>query len=46
MRESAAKVAMRRMGTAEEVADVVVWLMGGGAGYVNGSVVEVNGGLS
>lgn len=39
------KVGQRRFGTAEEVADVVVWLMGKEAGYVNGSVVEVNGGL-
>jgi len=39
------KVGQRRFGTAEEVADVVVWLMGKDASYVNGSVVEVNGGL-
>lgn len=34
-----------RMGTAGEVADVVAFLMGEGARYVNGSVVEVDGGL-
>jgi len=39
------KVGQRRFGSAEEVADVVVWLMGAEAGYVNGSVVEINGGL-
>ncbi|PQE10871.1 short-chain dehydrogenase reductase sdr protein [Rutstroemia sp. NJR-2017a BBW] len=37
-------VAMRRFGLPEEVADVVVYLMGDGAKYMNGSVVEVNGG--
>lgn len=37
--------ALERVGTPEEVADVVVFLMGGGAGYMNGSVVEVDGGL-
>lgn len=30
----------RRLGTPEEVADVLVWLMSGEAGFVNGSVVE------
>jgi len=39
------QVGQRRFGTADEVADVVVWLMGDEARYVNGSVVEVNGGL-
>lgn len=38
------KVAMGRFGTAEEVAEVVAFLMGDGASYMNGSVVEVNGG--
>ncbi|KAM3073594.1 hypothetical protein ACMFMG_004520 [Clarireedia jacksonii] len=38
-------VAMGRFGLPEEVADVVVYLMGEGAKYVNGSVVEVNGGM-
>lgn len=39
-----AKVAMGRLGTAEECADVVAFLMSQEARYVNGSVVEVNGG--
>lgn len=43
---SAASVSMGRLGTPEEVADVVVFLMGEEAKYMNGSVVEVNGGLS
>lgn len=34
-----------RLGTPEEVADVVVFLMGDGALFMNGSVVEVDGGL-
>lgn len=37
--------ALGRMGTPEEVADVVVWLMGKGSAYCNGSVVEIDGGL-
>ncbi|KAE9970313.1 hypothetical protein EG328_006337 [Venturia inaequalis] len=38
------EVAMGRMGSPEEVAEVVCFLMGEGARYVNGAVVEVNGG--
>ncbi|KAF1987641.1 NAD(P)-binding protein [Aulographum hederae CBS 113979] len=45
MRRAAEGTAVGRMGTPEEVADVVAFLMGEGARYVNGSVVEVNGGL-
>lgn len=44
VREAEGSVAMGRMGRAEEVANVVVFLMGEGAAYVNGAVVEVNGG--
>lgn len=36
--------AMGRLGTAEEVADVVLFLMSDAARYVNGSVVDVDGG--
>ncbi|KUJ19095.1 NAD(P)-binding protein [Mollisia scopiformis] len=44
--ESMAKaVAIGRMGTAEEVADVVIFLFSDEARYMNGSVVEINGGL-
>lgn len=38
-------VAMGRLGRPEEVADVVTFLFGDGARFMNGSVVEVNGGL-
>lgn len=41
----ASKVALKRVGTAEEVADVVAFLLGEESRYVNGSVVEVNGGM-
>jgi NAD(P)-dependent dehydrogenase (short-subunit alcohol dehydrogenase family) len=41
----ASVVAMGRMGTAEEVADVVIFLFSEEARYMNGSVVEINGGL-
>ena len=40
-----ASVAMRRMGTPEEVADVVAFLMGSESAYMNGSVVEITGGI-
>jgi len=39
------KVACGRMGTPEEVADVVIFLFGEESRYMNGSVVEINGGL-
>lgn len=40
------KISLGRMGVPEECADVVAFLMGEGAGYVNGSVIEVNGGMA
>lgn len=39
------RIALGRVGSAEEIADVVIFLMGEGGRYVNGSVVEVSGGL-
>ena len=33
-----------RVGTADEVADVVAWLLGPGSGYVSGAVLPVDGG--
>lgn len=38
-------VSIGRIGTPEEVADVVIFLMGDGARYMNGSVVEIDGGI-
>lgn len=38
-------VPMRRFGSAEEVADAVVFLAGKKAGYITGSVLEISGGL-
>lgn len=38
------KVALGRFGEAEEIANVVVFLMGEGSSYMNGAVVEVTGG--
>jgi len=46
MKRSAAKVAMGRLGTPEEVANAVAWLLSDEARYVNGSVFEINGGLA
>lgn len=40
------KISMGRMGTPDECADVVAFLMGDESGYVNGSVIEVNGGMA
>jgi 3-oxoacyl-[acyl-carrier protein] reductase len=34
-----------RMATPDEVANVVTWLASDGAGYVNGAVIPVDGGL-
>lgn len=44
MEQTSQRVAMGRMGTPEEIADVVAFLMSSEARYMNGSVVEVNGG--
>lgn len=45
VRELVKGVSMGRLGMPEEVADVVVFLMGDGARWVNGAVVEVSGGM-
>ncbi|KAF2715068.1 NAD(P)-binding protein [Pleomassaria siparia CBS 279.74] len=37
--------ALERLGTPDEVADVAAFLFGEGARYVNGSVVEIDGGI-
>jgi 3-oxoacyl-[acyl-carrier protein] reductase len=37
---------LRRMGTSEDVANVVAWLCSPGAAYVNGVVIPVDGGVS
>jgi 3-oxoacyl-[acyl-carrier protein] reductase len=42
----APKVSLGRMGLGEEVADAAVYLAAGSGSYVNGHVLEVNGGLS
>jgi 3-oxoacyl-[acyl-carrier protein] reductase len=34
-----------RMATADEVASVVIWLASDAAGYINGAVIPVDGGL-
>jgi 3-oxoacyl-[acyl-carrier protein] reductase len=38
-------VPARRFGTPEEVADAVLFLVGKNAAYINGSVLEITGGL-
>jgi 3-oxoacyl-[acyl-carrier protein] reductase len=39
-------VALGRMGTAEEVAEMVAFLAGDKSGYVTGSVFQIDGGIS
>ena len=39
-------VPLRRLGTPEDIASVVCFLAGNGAAYVNGQVIDVDGGLS
>lgn len=43
-REMAPMVPMRRAGSAQEVANAIVWLMSSEASYVTGSIVDVSGG--
>jgi NAD(P)-dependent dehydrogenase (short-subunit alcohol dehydrogenase family) len=40
----AARVALRRKGKAEEVAELIVYLLGDGASYITGNAVSVDGG--
>lgn len=40
----APNVPMQRGGTAEEVADAIVWLMSDGSRYTTGSLIEISGG--
>jgi 3-oxoacyl-[acyl-carrier protein] reductase len=42
----ASDIPLGRLGTTEEVADAVAWLAGDGARYINGTVVDVDGGLT
>ncbi|MGW0330948.1 3-oxoacyl-ACP reductase FabG [Streptomyces sp. NPDC003011] len=44
--EALANVPLGRMGTAEEVADLVAFLAGDRAGYITGSVFHIDGGMA
>ena len=35
---------MKRVGTAEEIANAIVWLMSDEASYVTGAILDVSGG--
>ena len=41
---SAGTVPMKRIGTADEVANAIVWLMSDDASYVTSSILDVTGG--
>jgi 3-oxoacyl-[acyl-carrier protein] reductase len=41
-----AQVPLGRLGTGEDVASAVCWLMGAGASYVSGVTLDVNGGMA
>ena len=38
-------IPLRRFGTADDIANAVVWLAGDGAAYVTGQIISVNGGM-
>jgi NAD(P)-dependent dehydrogenase (short-subunit alcohol dehydrogenase family) len=42
--QMAPQVPMQRAGTAQEVANAIVWLMGSGASYTTGALLDVTGG--
>ena len=44
-REFIARIPLRRLGTAEDVASVVVFLAGPESGYITGATIDINGGL-
>ena len=43
--EAGASIPMGRMGTSDEVAAVIAFLLSRDAGYVSGQIIHVNGGL-
>jgi 3-oxoacyl-[acyl-carrier protein] reductase len=43
-RKIAEQLPVRRLGTVKEIAETVLYLASDGAGYLNGAVIDVNGG--
>ena len=39
-------IPMKRMGTAEEVADLIVFLASDAASYITGEIIKVDGGIA
>jgi 3-oxoacyl-[acyl-carrier protein] reductase len=46
LQDLGAKVALRRLGKPEEIANVYAFLASDEASYINGEVIEVSGGIS
>jgi NAD(P)-dependent dehydrogenase (short-subunit alcohol dehydrogenase family) len=46
LEERWATIPFRRYGTADEVANLILWLLGADAAYVTGAVFVIDGGLS
>jgi 3-oxoacyl-[acyl-carrier protein] reductase len=42
--EMLSKIPLRRLGTAEEIANVIVFLASDDSGYITGTTIDVNGG--
>jgi len=40
------RIALKRYGTVEEIAELVSFLASDGAGYITGQTIEISGGLS
>ncbi len=43
-REAASQIPMQRAGTADEIAQAIVWLLSDAASYTTGAIVDVSGG--
>jgi 3-oxoacyl-[acyl-carrier protein] reductase len=44
-RRYAEQIPVRRLGTPEEVGESIAFLCGDGAGFINGAIIDINGGF-